>query len=105
MNNTKITKISNLPKSIPKDNSHFAESGSDEKFPAGPTIFPSPGPTLVIAVQKLEEDQTADLIKTTIELGGKHGTMADHILITIMILTVWLLTAQAIFTLLMDQNI
>ena len=46
--------ISSLPRSIPKDNSHFAVSGSPAKVPAGPTTSPKPGPTLVIAVAALD---------------------------------------------------
>ena len=39
--------ISSLPKSIAKDNTIFDAPEYAEKFPAGPTSFPSPGPTLL----------------------------------------------------------
>lgn len=42
--------ISNRPSSMPMVSNHFAASGSDEKFPAGPIIVPRPGPTLHTAV-------------------------------------------------------
>ena len=53
-NNICPEKISNLPKSIPKESNHLAKSGKEEKLPAGPTILPRPGPTLVIAVAALD---------------------------------------------------
>ena len=31
-----------------KESTHFAISGNDEKLPAGPTMLPKPGPTLVM---------------------------------------------------------
>ena len=49
-----IIKISNLPINIPKDITHLAASGNSAKVEAGPTKFPNPGPTLVIAVAALE---------------------------------------------------
>ena len=39
--------ISSLPKSIAKDNTIFDAPEYAEKLPAGPTSFPSPGPTLL----------------------------------------------------------
>ena len=47
---------SSLPKIIPKLNIHFEISGRDEKFPFGPIIEPSPGPTFDIAVAAPEID-------------------------------------------------
>ena len=41
---------SSLPRIIPKDNIHFEMSGNVEKFPLGPIIDPSPGPTFEIDV-------------------------------------------------------
>ena len=41
---------SSLPKIIPKLNIHFEITGKEEKFPLGPIIEPSPGPTLDIDV-------------------------------------------------------
>tara|TARA_A100001234_G_scaffold191270_1_gene177854 strand:+ start:378 stop:599 length:222 start_codon:yes stop_codon:yes gene_type:complete len=41
---------SSLPNIIPIVNIHFDISGSVEKFPLGPIIDPSPGPTLEIDV-------------------------------------------------------
>ena len=35
---------------MPKVSIHFEISGSDEKFPLGPIIFPNPGPTFEIEV-------------------------------------------------------
>ena len=35
---------------MPKVSIHFEISGSDEKFPLGPIMFPNPGPTLEIEV-------------------------------------------------------
>lgn len=34
---------------MPKDKSHFAVSGSEEKLPAGPIVEPRPGPVLAKA--------------------------------------------------------
>ena len=45
-----MAKSSSLPKIIPKLNIHFEISGRDEKFPLGPIIDPSPGPTFEIDV-------------------------------------------------------
>ena len=47
---------SSLPKIIPKLNIHFEISGRDEKFPFGPIIEPSPGPTFDIDVAAPEID-------------------------------------------------
>ena len=47
---------SSLPKIIPKLNIHFEISGRDEKFPLGPIIEPSPGPTFDIDVAAPEID-------------------------------------------------
>ena len=35
---------------MPKDSIHFETLGSDEKFPLGPIMSPSPGPTFEIEV-------------------------------------------------------
>ena len=45
-----MAKSSSLPKIIPKLNIHFEITGKEEKFPLGPIIEPSPGPTLDIDV-------------------------------------------------------
>ena len=42
--------ISRRPSSMPRVSRTLAASGSVEKFPAGPIVFPSPGPTLATAV-------------------------------------------------------
>ena len=47
---------SSLPKIIPKLNIHFEISGRDAKFPFGPIIEPSPGPTFDIDVAAPEID-------------------------------------------------
>jgi len=47
-NNIKTAKSSNLPSNIPNDNIHLEISGIDLKFPLGPIISPSPGPTFDI---------------------------------------------------------
>ena len=47
---------SSLPKIIPKLNIHLEISGRDEKFPLGPMIEPSPGPTFDIDVAAPEID-------------------------------------------------
>ena len=47
---------SSLPKIIPKLNINLEISGKDEKFPFGPIIDPSPGPTLDIDVAAPEID-------------------------------------------------
>jgi hypothetical protein len=49
-NITKTVNNSSRPRSIPNDNIHLAVSGSPEKFPVGPIVDPSPGPTLLMAV-------------------------------------------------------
>ena len=49
-NKINIANNSNLPSSIPKLNIHFDILGSVAKFPFGPIISPSPGPTLEIDV-------------------------------------------------------
>jgi hypothetical protein len=49
-NRTSIANNSNLPKIIPKLNTHFEKSGNCEKFPFGPINSPSPGPTFEIEV-------------------------------------------------------
>ena len=43
-------KISRRPMSIAALNIHFALSGRDVNVPAGPIIFPNPGPTFEIDV-------------------------------------------------------
>ena len=50
MNNTNIANNSSLPKIIPRLNAHFDRFDRDEKFPFGPIVSPSPGPTLEIEV-------------------------------------------------------
>lgn len=50
VNSTSTVNTSRRPKSMPKDSSHLAPSGRLEKLPAGPMIWPRPGPTLAIAV-------------------------------------------------------
>jgi hypothetical protein len=47
---TKTANNSSLPNSMPKDRSHFDKSDTSLKFPFGPIISPSPGPTLDIDV-------------------------------------------------------
>jgi len=47
---------SSLPKIMPKLNIHLETSGKEEKFPLGPIIEPSPGPTLDIDVAAPEID-------------------------------------------------
>ena len=47
---------SSLPKIIPKLNIHFEISGRDAKFPFGPIMEPSPGPTFDIDVAAPEID-------------------------------------------------
>ena len=50
MNNTIIANSSSLPKIIPTLKIHLEKSGNNEKFPFGPIIPPSPGPTFDIDV-------------------------------------------------------
>ena len=45
---------SSRPSSMPADNSHLAASGNGWKDPAGPTMGPSAGPTLEMAVAALD---------------------------------------------------
>ena len=47
---TSIANNSSLPKIIPMLKTHFEKFGKFEKFPFGPIISPSPGPTFEIAV-------------------------------------------------------
>tara|TARA_B100001029_G_C14857151_1_gene337043 strand:+ start:411 stop:698 length:288 start_codon:yes stop_codon:yes gene_type:complete len=47
---TNTANISNLPSNIAKDNINFETSDTSPKFPFGPIISPSPGPTLDIDV-------------------------------------------------------
>ena len=56
MNNTNIAKSSSLPKIIPKLKIHFAKLDNSPKFPLGPIILPSPGPTFEIAVAAPEKE-------------------------------------------------
>jgi hypothetical protein len=49
-NITSTVNSSSRPRSIPNDNIHLAASGSPAKFPVGPIVDPSPGPTLLMAV-------------------------------------------------------
>ena len=49
-NNTKTAKISNLPSNIAKESIHFEKTDTSLKFPFGPIMSPSPGPTLDIDV-------------------------------------------------------
>jgi uncharacterized protein len=53
-NRTTTVISSSLPSSMAPASSHLATSGREEKFPAGPTTGPSPGPTLVTAVAAAE---------------------------------------------------
>ena len=55
-NKIKTANNSNLPSNIPNDNIHLETSGKEEKFPLGPIIEPSPGPTLDIDVAAPEID-------------------------------------------------
>ena len=50
MNNTNIANSSSLPKIMPKLKAHLEEFAREEKFPLGPIVSPSPGPTLEIEV-------------------------------------------------------
>ena len=49
-NSTRTAKISNLPRSIAKESIHLEIFDTSLKFPFGPIISPSPGPTLDIDV-------------------------------------------------------
>ena len=53
---TNTVRSSNLPISIPRLNIHLALSDNNEKFPSGPIIGPSPGPTFDIDVAAPEID-------------------------------------------------
>ena len=53
-------KISSLPTNIKNDNSHLPESGTKEKFPAGP-VNPNPGPTLL----KHVIDEPIEVVKSS----------------------------------------
>ena len=50
LNKTITVNNSSRPSNMPPVKSHLAPSGSDWKLPDGPTIGPSAGPTLEIAV-------------------------------------------------------
>ena len=47
---TNTANISSLPSNIAKDNIHFDKSETSLKFPFGPIMSPSPGPTFDIEV-------------------------------------------------------
>jgi len=51
---TNTANISNLPSNIAKDSIHLDTSETWLKFPFGPIISPSPGPTFDIAVAEPE---------------------------------------------------
>ena len=50
MNKTNIANNSSLPKIMPKLKIHLEITDNSEKFPLGPIIEPSPGPTFEIEV-------------------------------------------------------
>ena len=52
----KNAKNSNLPKTIPNDNSNFRIEGKLLKLSSGPMMFPRPGPTTEIEVRAAETD-------------------------------------------------
>ena len=55
-NNTNKVNISSLPNNIAKLKIHFAKLDNSPKFPLGPIISPSPGPTFEIAVAAPEKE-------------------------------------------------
>ena len=80
MNNTNIAKSSSLPNIMPKLRAHLEASDNDEKFPFGPIISPSPGPTLEIEVAAPEIDvMKSKPVNDNIEVKIKNITIYKKI--------------------------
>ena len=71
-NSTSTVKSSSRPSSMPAANTHFALSGRAEKFPVGPMMSPSAGPTLQIA-EAAPETAVKEVEPDEVQQSRQHG--------------------------------
>ena len=67
---------------MPNDNIHLEISGIDLKFPFGPIISPSPGPTfdIDVAAPEIEDKKSRPVMESNIAIKTNLKIFSDRVL-------------------------